>query len=292
MWRTDDGRCPFDVSTPPRPRRSRTRVALFVISFVILFFELACIRWFGSTVVFLTFFTNIVLLACVLGMSAGCLAASRRFDFVSAMIPLTLLAVILAQGMLWGYRHHRVAIGVGNNQASPQQVYFGTETPGLGSSASIVPIEVIAGVFFALIALMFVGPGQMLGRALGAIPNRLSAYATNIAGSLAGIVAFSLVSYARTPPAVWFALALVPLLGFLRRLVWLQALGIGVVLVAGRARADPRFRGRGTGLLVALLQGGLPAGIGSDRDQQHRPSADAVAGPHGRGLRAPLSLEP
>ena len=29
---------------------------LFLISFVILFLELACIRWFGSTVVFLTFF--------------------------------------------------------------------------------------------------------------------------------------------------------------------------------------------------------------------------------------------
>ena len=53
---------------------------LFLISFLILFFELACIRWFGSTVIFLTFFTNIVLMACFLGMSVGCLAASRRRD--------------------------------------------------------------------------------------------------------------------------------------------------------------------------------------------------------------------
>jgi len=234
---------PSTTSPPAATPRASSRpfVALFVISFVILFLELACIRWFGSTVVFLTFFTNIVLLACVLGMSAGCLAASRRFDYLGAMIPLTLLAVILAQGMLWGYRHHRVAIGVGNNQASPQQVYFGTETPGLGSSPSIVPIEIIAGVFYAVIALMFVGPGQMLGRTLRAIPDRLSAYATNIAGSLAGIVAFSLVSYARTPPAVWFALALVPLLGFLNRLVWLQALGIGVVLLLVGREPTPDF---------------------------------------------------
>ena len=42
---------------------------LFFISFVLLFLELSCIRWFGSTVVFLTFFTNIVLLATFLGMS-------------------------------------------------------------------------------------------------------------------------------------------------------------------------------------------------------------------------------
>ena len=50
-------------------------VELFLISFLILFFELACIRWFGSTVIFLTFFTNLVLMACFLGMSVGCLAA-------------------------------------------------------------------------------------------------------------------------------------------------------------------------------------------------------------------------
>jgi SAM-dependent methyltransferase len=219
----------------------RAFLELFVISFVILFLELACIRWFASTVVFLTFFTSIVLLACVLGMSAGCLAASRRFDCLATMIPLTLLAVILAQVTLWGYRHHRVAIGVGNNQASPQQVYFGTESPQLGSSPSTVPIEIIAGVFYALIALMFVGPGQMLGRTLRIIPDRLSAYATNLAGSLAGIVAFSLVSYARAPPAVWFAVALVPVLAFLNRLVWLQAVGLGAVLLLAGYEPTPDF---------------------------------------------------
>jgi SAM-dependent methyltransferase len=217
------------------------QLALFLISFALLFLELACIRWFASTVVFLTFFTNIVLLACVLGMSAGCLAASRRIDYLEALVPLTLLAVLLAQGVLWSYRHDRMGISVGNNEATPEQVYFGTETPGLGRAGSIVPIEIIAGVFFALIALVFVGPGQALGRALGAIPDRLTAYAINIAGSLAGILAFSLASYACTPPALWFAVALIPLLGFLKRLVWLQVLGaLAVLILVGREPA-PAF---------------------------------------------------
>ena len=57
-------------------------VDLFLISFLILFFELACIRWFGSMVVYLTFFTNIVLLATFLGMSVGCLSASRGRDWL------------------------------------------------------------------------------------------------------------------------------------------------------------------------------------------------------------------
>src|SRR5919112_260972 len=83
-------------SAPPRVRPGRALAELFLISFIILFFELACIRWFGSTVVFLTFFTNLVLMACFLGMTVGCLAASRRWDFIQAVLPLTLLAVLLS----------------------------------------------------------------------------------------------------------------------------------------------------------------------------------------------------
>ena len=51
------------------------RAELFLISFLFSSSSSPCIRWFGSTVIFLTFFTNIVLMACFLGVSVGCLAA-------------------------------------------------------------------------------------------------------------------------------------------------------------------------------------------------------------------------
>src|SRR5271165_5625306 len=131
------------------PRRSRWGVPrayaeLFLVSFLGLFLELACIRWFGSTVVFLTFFTNLVLMACFLGLSVGCLAASARRDWIAAVIPLLLCAVILALGLLWSYvRFTEVMIDVGS-QAAPQQVYFGTETRARALSAFVIPLEVIA----------------------------------------------------------------------------------------------------------------------------------------------------
>src|SRR5436305_2100639 len=78
---------------------------LFRVSFLILFLELACIRWFGSTVVFLTFFTNVVLLATFLGMSVGCLAARDRRPLVTTVIPLLLLSVVLALGVWYVYTY-------------------------------------------------------------------------------------------------------------------------------------------------------------------------------------------
>lgn len=47
---------------------------LFLVGFLELFFELACIRWFAANVIFLQFFINVVLIATFLGMSCGCLA--------------------------------------------------------------------------------------------------------------------------------------------------------------------------------------------------------------------------
>ena len=61
-------------AAPAAPKRAL--LELFGISVLILFLELACIRWFPANVLFLTFFTNTVLLACFLGMSLGCLAVA------------------------------------------------------------------------------------------------------------------------------------------------------------------------------------------------------------------------
>src|SRR5205807_7053285 len=96
---------------------------LFLVSFLILFFELAAIRFFASTVVFLTFFTNIVLLACFLGMSVGLLSARGRRDFVPLTLPLALLAVVAALATHWLYWHWAITVTVGDQQASPRLVY-------------------------------------------------------------------------------------------------------------------------------------------------------------------------
>jgi hypothetical protein len=64
----------------------RAYLHLFLVSFLIPFFKLAAIRFFASTAVFVTFFTNITLLACFLGMSVGLLTARRSQNFVQSAL--------------------------------------------------------------------------------------------------------------------------------------------------------------------------------------------------------------
>ncbi|MBR0871270.1 hypothetical protein JQ633_12945 [Bradyrhizobium tropiciagri] len=180
---------------------------LFLVGFLILFLELACIRWFSAKVIFLQFFTNVVLLAAFLGMSCGCLAARRTTNWLAmfpwlAVVTFTAALVIMALYTSWD----QLAIDVGH-QASPQEVFFGTEYRNPDLAKFVVPIEAIAGLFFVLIALLFVGLGQKLGRAFDAYSNRVAGYSLNIGGSLAGIVAFSLLSFAHAPPVVWFLIS-------------------------------------------------------------------------------------
>jgi SAM-dependent methyltransferase len=224
-----------DAAWVPGARRAERE--LFLVSFAILFLELACIRWLGSTVIFLAYFTNLVLMASFLGMSVGCLAAGRETNWLRSVLPLTLATVLLAVGALVAYRElGRLAVDVGG-QASPQQVFFGADFRALDPSRFFVPIEVVAATFFVLMALIFVGLGQTLGRAFDRVPGRVRAYSTNVLGSLAGIAGFALASALGAPPVVWFGIAALIVL-ILDRPVRTWKIGTAIALAAALVFAD------------------------------------------------------
>ena len=207
---------------------------LFLVGFLILFLELACIRWFSAYVIFLQFFTNVVLIACFLGMSCGCLAARQGKNWLAWFPFIALTTVIIALAMFVIYHFwHGLAVDVGH-QASPQEVFFGTENRFISDVAQfIVPIELIVAVFFTLIALMFVGLGQVLGRAFDAYPNRVLGYSLNISGGLIGILAFSPLSFAQAPPVIWFLISCAGIAYLLyqdKALSWLRTLALAILL--------------------------------------------------------------
>src|SRR5262252_9700265 len=159
-------------------------IRLFAVGFLVLFMELACIRWFATYVIFLQFFTNVILIASFLGMSCGCLAAGRRQEWLQYFPLIGLGAVVAALATSSVYHFWSgLVIDVGS-QRSAQEVFFGTEYGNPDVATFVVPIEAVAAVFFILVALMFVGLGQVMGRAFDADPNRVLGYTLNSGGSL------------------------------------------------------------------------------------------------------------
>ena len=67
---------------------------LWLGSFLVLFFELVCIRWVNSTVTISAYFSNIILISCFLGYGVGCLIKRRRFLLFYLPFLATLLIVL------------------------------------------------------------------------------------------------------------------------------------------------------------------------------------------------------
>jgi SAM-dependent methyltransferase len=223
------------------------RSDVFLASLLILFLELACIRWFPAHVLFLTYFTNTVLFAAFLGMSAGCLAAGRPRDGLAWSGVLLALSMAAAQAIArWWTIPRGLAVAV--EEKVPDVVFFGAEAPRADLARFVIPIEWVAGFFFLLLALVFFGLGQRLGRALRGVPP-IEGYLVNVLGSLAGIALFSAISWVEAGPVWWF-LPVVAGMGWLMRggqrasgpapMVWVRRLApLALVVVL----ADPRAFG-------------------------------------------------
>jgi hypothetical protein len=149
-------------------------------------------------------------------MSIGCLVARRPGRLISWTPAWLVLALGLGLLVDANSDDLLVVFSVGN-QANPEEIFFGTEHAAVHQPAITIPIEVVGGVFFLLIAAIMAGPGQEMGRAFNRVSDRTTAYTANLLGSLVGIGMFAASSYLRLPPLAWFALIAITLAYWLLR---------------------------------------------------------------------------
>jgi hypothetical protein len=188
------------------------RVRLFLTSFAVLFFELICIRWIPAYIRYIGYFSNFILLASFLGIGLGILISRRSWPLPPFPV---LLAVLVAAVAL-----NRIEVRL----ESTEVLYYGA-----GEDIARAEHYLVLPVVIVLVVLAFLPLARPLGPLLGALP-RLHAYTVDIAGSLAGIVAFFTMSLLSLPPVAWFAvLAVLLLLLATRRSVLLGVLPMIVV---------------------------------------------------------------
>ncbi len=181
-------------------------------SFLMLFVELALIRWVTANNVYVTKATNFVLLASFLGIGIGFLNARGRRDYLrwTPVALLLLVAFVLAfPVILQGLGGSRPFRGLDGSSALPQPV-----------SLSVV---------FLLTVAVMAGLGQGTARLfVGFRP--LRAYRLDILGSLAGIAAFTGLSFLDQPPGTWGFIAAAGILVLLApRVRWWQLLAVATV---------------------------------------------------------------
>jgi Spermine/spermidine synthase domain len=195
---------------------------LVVASFLMLFVELALIRGTAANIVYLLFFTNLVLLGSFLGIGLGFLRAERfrdRFGWSPALLAGFVAFVIVFTVRLGPKVSH-----------TPKPV-------GLGGMPALPMWLSVAVVFAAVVLVMATIAGRVARFFTRFEP--LEAYRLDVLGSIAGIVAFSVLSFLGADPLAW-TLVVVAAFAFLLRhelsrivitgLVALVALGVLISL--------------------------------------------------------------
>lgn len=209
------------VESKPFPLGVRPRLVL--ASGFMLFLELALIRWTGSNIVHLSYFTNFVLLGSFLGIGLGFLRVgrSRRQPYYS---PVVLLALVLV-----------VSLFPVTVDRDTEGVLYWTSL-----STSGPPAWLILPVIFCAAAAALMGPAELVGRCFPELP-RLEAYRYDLIGSLSGIALFTALSFLSAPPVFWgviVAVAYLVLLAPRPRVLYLAFVAVPSLAVVGLLLAE------------------------------------------------------
>jgi spermidine synthase len=200
------------------------RLRLVLLSFLMLFVELALIRWMGSNVVYLSYFSNFVLLGSFLGIGIGFLRARGSVQtFAWAPVALALLVGFV------------LLFPVEIDRSGDELIYFGAFRP------TGLPAWVMLPVVFLAVATVLAMIAEGVARTFVRFAP-LEAYRLDIGGAILGIVGFSVLSFLHAPPVVWglvVAVLFIVLLWPRPRLVTVVAL-VGMCAALGAETLDPR----------------------------------------------------
>ncbi|HXC51781.1 MAG TPA: hypothetical protein VN634_12900 [Candidatus Limnocylindrales bacterium] len=174
-----------------------------------LFIELMLIRWHSSMFQLFALYKNVSLLAAFLGLGLGYARGSMR----PLMTPLVMPAIALQFLVLYGLSQTTLHDHLRNPVLEQSAMGFAR----VHSFGAVLIAYGFLLLVFTLTVVTCLPLGQLAARLMRReLP--LVAYSANLLGSLAGILAFTLLGYLWSPPAVWILVA---------------ALGLGVVLARG-----------------------------------------------------------
>ena len=173
-----------------------------------LFLELSIIRIHSSYLHFFSFFKNISLLSCFLGLGVGYALKKYKIYSLNWIFPLLTLQII----MLYFLNQTPVSNILINPIA--ERLTMGQDT-----ARGFIHLLMIYGfvVFIFLFnAMCFIPIGHLISKLMSNIES-LTAYGLNLIGSFFGIILFIILSFLLTPPIIWISCSFILFLIILRK---------------------------------------------------------------------------
>src|SRR5258706_1089479 len=195
-----------------------SKYRLFVISAMALYTEVVLIRWMSAEIRMFAYLKNFTLFACFLGLGLGMMRRGRgRAEKLLAILMAAMVLTLAFAPQLHLTRLFFPDVGVyqwGGNLHSPQLLPAARTLPLLGAVLRHVPDSfvpwmlglfalIVGSALFCLVLSIFYRIGILVGECLQAAGPPLQAYTLNLAGSLAGTLAFTALVFFSLPPWMW-----------------------------------------------------------------------------------------
>lgn len=179
------------------PARRAVIGKLLLASSLSLYVELLLIRWIPTTIHFIAFFNNLVLIGFFLGLGIGMARAGDPVPAVwRAFFRLGVLAAVLVALLVFN-----VAVLL------PEGGDYGVNEMAESAGSVAVPMLALLLAVFVAVVWAAIPFGQLVGAYFDGL-GRITAYSVNVAGSLLGVLGFTAAAWLELPPLLWFAAGL------------------------------------------------------------------------------------
>jgi SAM-dependent methyltransferase len=227
MKRVDD--------TLPGTYANRKSTKLFLASFAALFFELLVIRYLSTEIRVFAYLKNLPLIACFLGIGVGMIYGRRdKIERWFPWVTLALFALIRFAPILHlthvGFPDPSYLMLGGQGLTTFRPLLMLTKHLWLTVCLMLAIYLIVTIGVLSLITATFVTIGGLVGEYLKTF-DPLRGYGINLAGSLAGILVFTLLAFLTTPPFVWLLIGSLLLMPFFWRKPVVVAVLICIVLM-------------------------------------------------------------
>jgi SAM-dependent methyltransferase len=215
---------------------ARGMFPLFLASFVALYFELINIRYLSTEIRIFGYLKNLALIASFFGIGLGMVlerppkALRRLFPLIAAV-----LFLLIACAPILKLTHLPIP--------SADYVMF-TDQPAAPKGHLFIPWVILMFLLYLvfvpavmyLVTAFFTVLGGIVGQCFSRV-RPLQGYGVNLAGSLAGIILFTLLSFLGLPPVIWVLVGLLAASPFFLRQRW--ALVVFGLIVCAMAIPQP-----------------------------------------------------
>lgn len=174
---------------------------IFFVSLLLLFLELALIRWIGTEVGLFAYLQNIVLVVCFIGFGLGCATSQQEVSLKSLLYPLLTIVALLSFSALT--RKLNIISSLLSAVEDPVGWYEYSTVSHLESVFAVGIGVVLIGSLLWVVLWTFVPLGRLLSQTFENIPSALIGYTVNLAGSLLGILLFVSLASQSSTPWIW-----------------------------------------------------------------------------------------